>query len=58
MRKVQEFSYPFPSGALLVMHSDGLASHSRLDRVCGLDRRHHRLIAGWFTAITSDRVMM
>jgi anti-sigma regulatory factor (Ser/Thr protein kinase) len=46
MRKVQEFSYPFPSGAVLVMHSDGLASHWRLDRYTGLDRRHPALIAG------------
>jgi anti-sigma regulatory factor (Ser/Thr protein kinase) len=46
MRKVQEFSYPFPSGALLVMHSDGLASHWRLDQYEGLAQRHPALIAG------------
>ena len=46
MRKVQEFSYPFPSGALLVMHSDGLASHWRLDQYAGLTQRHPALIAG------------
>lgn len=46
MRKVQEFSYPFPSGALLVMHSDGLASHWRLDQYAGLAQRHPGLIAG------------
>jgi hypothetical protein len=46
MRKVQEFSYPFPSGALLIMHSDGLASHWRLDQYAGLAQRHPALIAG------------
>jgi hypothetical protein len=46
MRKVQEFSYPFPSRAILVMHSDGLASHWRLDQYAGLAWRHPALIAG------------
>jgi anti-sigma regulatory factor (Ser/Thr protein kinase) len=46
MRKVQEFSYPFPKGALLLLHSDGLASHWRLDQYAGLAQRHPALIAG------------
>jgi hypothetical protein len=46
MRKVEEFSYPFPSGAILIMHSDGLATRWRLDKYAGLSRRHPALIAG------------
>jgi anti-sigma regulatory factor (Ser/Thr protein kinase) len=46
MRKVQEFVYPFPAGALLVLHSDGLATHWRLDRYPGLAARHPGLVAG------------
>ncbi|HKZ04577.1 MAG TPA: SpoIIE family protein phosphatase [Methylomirabilota bacterium] len=43
--RVQEFSYPWPSGALLVMHSDGLGSRWQLERYPGLDRRHPSVIA-------------
>jgi anti-sigma regulatory factor (Ser/Thr protein kinase) len=46
MRKVQEFSYPFPSLALLVMHSDGLATHWDLEQYPGLALREPALIAG------------
>jgi anti-sigma regulatory factor (Ser/Thr protein kinase) len=46
VRKVQEFVYPFPRGALLVMHSDGLATHWRLEQYAGLAARHPSLIAG------------
>ena len=46
VRKIAEFSYPWNSGALLVMHSDGLSSHWSLDRYPGLARRHASLIAG------------
>ena len=46
MRKVQEFTYPWPDGALLVLHSDGLATHWRLDRYPGLASRHPGLVAG------------
>jgi anti-sigma regulatory factor (Ser/Thr protein kinase) len=46
VRKVQEFSYPWPVGALLVMHSDGLATHWSVDRYAGLAMRHPALIAG------------
>ena len=34
-RKFQEFTYPFPAGALLVMHSDGLATRWSLERLPG-----------------------
>jgi Stage II sporulation protein E (SpoIIE) len=46
MRKVQEFVYPWSSDALLVMHSDGLATHWTLDQYPGLAGRHPSLIAG------------
>jgi anti-sigma regulatory factor (Ser/Thr protein kinase) len=46
MRKLQEFSYPWPSHATLVMHSDGLGSHWDLERYPGLVARDPSLIAG------------
>jgi serine phosphatase RsbU (regulator of sigma subunit) len=46
VRKVQEFLYPFPHGALLVLHSDGLATSWRLDQYPGLAARAPVLIAG------------
>jgi hypothetical protein len=45
MRKAQEFAYPWESGALLVMHSDGLASHWNLQQYPGLFRQDPALIA-------------
>jgi hypothetical protein len=45
MRKVQEFAAPWPSGALLVMHSDGVASHWDLGAYPGLSARHPAVIA-------------
>jgi hypothetical protein len=44
--RIDEFSYPWPSGGLLVLHSDGLGTHWDLDRYPGLARRHPGLIAG------------
>jgi hypothetical protein len=46
LRKIQEFEYSFPKDALLVMHTDGLATHWRLDRYAGLTKRDPSLIAG------------
>lgn len=46
VRKIQEFVYPFPQEALLVLHSDGLATHWRLENYPGLAARHPSLIAG------------
>ena len=40
LRKVQEFVYPFPAGAVLVMHSDGLATHWQPGPVCRPGGRH------------------
>jgi anti-sigma regulatory factor (Ser/Thr protein kinase) len=46
LRKVQEFSFPWPKGALLVLHSDGLVTHWDLAAYPGLSARHPGLIAG------------
>ena len=46
VRKVQEFSYPFPTDAVLVLHSDGLTSHWNLSNYPGLLRKPPGLIAG------------
>jgi anti-sigma regulatory factor (Ser/Thr protein kinase) len=46
VRRIQEFSYPWPPGATLVLHSDGLVSHWTFDHHPGLAARHPMLIAG------------
>ncbi|HKE22503.1 MAG TPA: ATP-binding SpoIIE family protein phosphatase [Bryobacteraceae bacterium] len=46
VRKIAEFTYRFAPGCLLVMHSDGLASHWLLEKYPGLALRHPSLIAG------------
>jgi anti-sigma regulatory factor (Ser/Thr protein kinase) len=46
VRRVQEFVYPFPPGAILVLHTDGLATRWRLDQYPGLAARDPALIAG------------
>jgi len=45
-RKIQEFVYPWSQDSLLVMHSDGLATHWNLDQYPGLTSRRPSLIAG------------
>ncbi len=45
VRKVQEFRYDWPAGALVIMQSDGLQTHWRLDRYPGLVTRDPALIA-------------
>jgi anti-sigma regulatory factor (Ser/Thr protein kinase) len=45
LRKLQEFQYPWPEHATLIMHSDGLGSHWDLDRYAGLLARDPTLIA-------------
>jgi len=44
--RFQEFSYPWPEKAILVMHSDGISSHWDLERYPGLQLKHPQLIAG------------
>lgn len=46
VRKIQEFTYPWHQGGLLVMHSDGLGTQWRLERYAGLTAKHPSLIAG------------
>ncbi|MFL5270762.1 MAG: SpoIIE family protein phosphatase [Anaeromyxobacteraceae bacterium] len=46
IRRVQEFSYEWPPGAILVMHSDGLAQHWDLAAYPGLAARAPALVTG------------
>jgi len=45
VRTFRQYQYPWPAGALLVMHSDGLVSHWSLDSYPGLRLRHPALVA-------------
>ena len=42
---LQEFSYPWPVGALMVLHSDGLSPQWELDAYPGLSPKSPSLIA-------------
>lgn len=44
--RVQTFTYPFPGGSALIMHSDGLSGRWSLDAYPGLLRRDPGLLAG------------
>ena len=44
-RRIQEFSYPWPADALLVMHTDGLSAQWQLPKYSGLRFRHPALVA-------------
>ena len=51
IRKIQEFTYPWPVRnkdqlPLLIIHSDGLATHWNFNQYPGLSHRHPSLIAG------------
>lgn len=46
IRRIQGFALPFPRGALLILHSDGLATRWDLATYPGLAARHPALIAG------------
>ena len=46
IRKIQTYQYPWNDDSLLLMHSDGLATHWDLDRYPGLLQMHPSLIAG------------
>jgi anti-sigma regulatory factor (Ser/Thr protein kinase) len=45
LRKVQEFTHAWQAGALLILHSDGIATRWDLDSYSGLIFRHPSLIA-------------
>jgi anti-sigma regulatory factor (Ser/Thr protein kinase) len=46
VQRIREFSYPWPDDGMLVMHSDGLATHTGLEKYSGLALRDPSLIAG------------
>lgn len=46
MRRLQEFEFDFPAGALLILHSDGLTTRWTTADYPGLMARHAGLIAG------------
>ena len=46
MRKIQEFTYEWPTDALFVMHSDGVSARWDLSRYPGLVSRHPSVVAG------------
>jgi anti-sigma regulatory factor (Ser/Thr protein kinase) len=45
VRKIQEFAYSWPPNAALVMHSDGITTHWRVDTYPGLAQHHPALLA-------------
>ena len=45
-RKISEFTFPWSSRSLLLMHSDGLQSRWSFDSYPGLLGRHPSVIAG------------
>lgn len=44
--KIQQFSYPWETGSVLIMHSDGLATRWNVEQYPGLTSRHPALLAG------------
>jgi anti-sigma regulatory factor (Ser/Thr protein kinase) len=44
--RIHEFTYPWSDEAVLVMHSDGLASRWQIERYPGLPSHHPSLVAG------------
>jgi anti-sigma regulatory factor (Ser/Thr protein kinase) len=46
VRRIQEFAFPFPADAVLVLHSDGLVTRWNLGDYPGLASKHAGLIAG------------
>lgn len=46
VRRIDQFQYPWPPGALVVLHSDGIGTRWTLDAYPGLARRHPMLAAG------------
>jgi anti-sigma regulatory factor (Ser/Thr protein kinase) len=45
VRKIHEFTYDWSANAALIMHSDGITTHWRMDTYPGLARRHPALLA-------------
>ncbi len=45
VRRIQEMTYPWPDDGLLLLHSDGIATHWKIEDYPGLTTRHPSLIA-------------
>jgi serine phosphatase RsbU (regulator of sigma subunit) len=45
MVRVRQYDYPFPSGSVLVLHSDGISANWSLDKYPGLLRKHTSVLA-------------
>lgn len=62
LRRVQEFSYDFAPGALLLLHSDGVSARWDLGRYPGLAARDPAVIAGViyrdFTRVRDDAIVV
>jgi anti-sigma regulatory factor (Ser/Thr protein kinase) len=46
VRRIDEFTYPWRAGGMMILHTDGLATRWDLKRYAGLGERHPSLIAG------------
>ena len=46
MRRLQQFTYPWAKGSMLVMHSDGIGTHWSIDKYPGLGQRRPDVVAG------------
>jgi hypothetical protein len=45
VRRIDEFAYPWPKDGVLILHTDGLATHWDVERYPGLLARTPSLIA-------------
>ena len=43
--KIRDFTYPWTSDSILVLHSDGLTTHWSVDKYPGLYRSHPSIVA-------------
>jgi anti-sigma regulatory factor (Ser/Thr protein kinase) len=46
LKRINEFTYPWADGSVLVMHSDGISARWNLDDYPGIARRHPGIVAG------------
>jgi hypothetical protein len=46
IHRLHEFTYEWPAGALVILASDGISTHLKLEAYPGLARHHPALIAG------------
>lgn len=44
--RVTEFKYPWPAGSIVILHSDGIRTHWRLEQYPGISCHHPSVIAG------------